>query len=131
MRSYVWHPYTQMNEWPNFDVIVRGKGMWLYDSKGNRMLDGVASMWCNVWGHSRDELVKSMIKQTRNCSTRLFSILQMTRQKSSHQSLSDWHLACTRCFIQMTALLPWKFLQRWPYNIGTTRAREKNKVCHT
>lgn len=80
MRSYVWHPYTQMNEWPNFDVIVRGKGMWLYDSKGNRLLDGVASMWCNVWGHSRDELVKSMISQTRKLQHS--SLFNLTNDKA-------------------------------------------------
>jgi adenosylmethionine-8-amino-7-oxononanoate aminotransferase len=54
-----------MNEWKNFDVITKGNGMWLVDSKGNRLLDGVASMWCNVWGHSKKELVNAMIKQTR------------------------------------------------------------------
>jgi len=61
----VWHPYTQMKEWKNFDVITKGDGMWLVDSKGNRLLDGVASMWCNVWGHSKKELVNAMIKQTK------------------------------------------------------------------
>lgn len=65
MHSSVWHPYTQMKEWESFDVIVKGRGMWLYDKKGNRLLDGVASMWCNVWGHSRNELVRAMIKQTK------------------------------------------------------------------
>ena len=54
-----------MNEWKNFDVITKGSGMWLIDSKGNKLLDGVASMWCNVWGHSKKELVNAMIKQTR------------------------------------------------------------------
>lgn len=61
----MWHPYTQMKEWKNFDVITKGDGMWLVDSKGNRLLDGVASMWCNVWGHSKKELVNAMIKQTK------------------------------------------------------------------
>jgi len=65
MGSFVWHPYTQMKDWPKFDVISRGRGMWLYDKSGNAMMDGVASMWCNVWGHSNKELTKSMIKQTR------------------------------------------------------------------
>jgi len=65
MSSFVWHPYTQMKDWPKFDVISRGKGMWLYDKNGNAMMDGVASMWCNVWGHSNKELIESMIKQTR------------------------------------------------------------------
>jgi len=54
-----------MNEWKKFDVITKGNGMWLIDSKGNKLLDGVASMWCNVWGHSKKELVNSMIKQTK------------------------------------------------------------------
>lgn len=65
MGSFVWHPYTQMKDWPKFDVISKGKGMWLYDTHGNAMMDGVASMWCNVWGHSNKELTDSMIKQTR------------------------------------------------------------------
>lgn len=54
-----------MREWKNFDVITKGEGMWLIDAKGNKLLDGVASMWCNVWGHSKKELVNAMIKQTK------------------------------------------------------------------
>lgn len=64
-ESFVWHPYTQMKEWGKFDEIVSGKGMWLYDSHGNKLLDGVGSMWCNVWGHSKKELVNSIIKQSK------------------------------------------------------------------
>lgn len=64
-KKYVWHPYTQMREWKEFDIITKGDGMWLIDAKGNRLLDGVASMWCNVWGHSKKELVNAMIRQTK------------------------------------------------------------------
>lgn len=64
-REYVWHPYTQMREWKKFDTITKGDGMWLIDAKGNRLLDGVASMWCNVWGHSKKELVNAMIRQAK------------------------------------------------------------------
>lgn len=39
--------------------------MWLIDSKGNKMLDGVASMWCNVWGHSNPELVRAITNQSK------------------------------------------------------------------
>jgi len=63
--SFVWHPNTQMSEWHSFDEIVRGRGMWLIDSHGNRLLDGVASMWCNVWGHSKKELVSAISKQSK------------------------------------------------------------------
>lgn len=54
-----------MKEWNKFDEIVSGKGMWLYDSHGNKMLDGVGSMWCNVWGHSKKELVSAIVKQSK------------------------------------------------------------------
>jgi len=64
-QNHLWHPNTQMSEWTKFPKIVRGEGMWLIDEDGNRLLDGVASMWCNVWGHSKKELVNAIIKQTK------------------------------------------------------------------
>ena len=54
-----------MSEWTKFPKIVRGDGMWLIDENGNRLLDGVASMWCNVWGHSKRELINAIIKQAK------------------------------------------------------------------
>jgi len=54
-----------MSEWSKFPKIVRGEGMWLIDEDGNRFLDGVASMWCNVWGHSKKELINAIINQTK------------------------------------------------------------------
>ena len=64
-QNHLWHPNTQMSEWNKFPKIVHGEGMWLIDEDGNRLLDGVASMWCNVWGHSKKELVNAIIKQTK------------------------------------------------------------------
>ena len=64
-QNHLWHPNTQMSEWNKFPKIVRGEGMWLIDEDGNMLLDGVASMWCNVWGHSKKELVNAIIKQTK------------------------------------------------------------------
>ena len=65
MKSSVWHPNTQMKEWDSFDEITNAKGVWLIDSKGNKILDGVASMWCNVWGHSNPQLVKAITTQSK------------------------------------------------------------------
>ena len=61
MKSNVWHPNTQMSEWKNFPEITNAKGVWLIDKHGKKLLDGVASMWCNVWGHSKHELVNSIV----------------------------------------------------------------------
>ena len=65
MKSSVWHPNTQMREWGSFDKIVKGTGMWLIDSKGHKMIDAVASMWCNVWGHSKPELIQAITNQSK------------------------------------------------------------------
>ncbi|QLH04683.1 adenosylmethionine--8-amino-7-oxononanoate transaminase [Nitrosopumilus oxyclinae] len=65
MKSSVWHPNTQMKEWDKFTKITSAKGVWLTDSKGNKMIDGVASMWCNVWGHSNPQLIKAINQQSK------------------------------------------------------------------
>ena len=65
MKSSVWHPNTQMSEWSSFDTITKAKGIWLIDSKGNKMIDAVGSMWCNVWGHSNPQLVKAITNQSK------------------------------------------------------------------
>jgi len=54
-----------MREWESFDEIMRAKGVWLIDSNGNKMIDAVASMWCNVWGHSKQELVRAIVTQSK------------------------------------------------------------------
>ena len=54
-----------MKEWGSFDKITNAKGMWLIDSKGNKMIDAVGSMWCNVWGHSNPQLVKAINTQSK------------------------------------------------------------------
>ncbi|GIT56337.1 MAG: adenosylmethionine-8-amino-7-oxononanoate aminotransferase [Candidatus Nitrosopelagicus sp.] len=87
-RSPLWHPNTQMSEWTSFPEIVSAKGMWLYDSKGGKMLDGVASMWCNVWGHSKSELVSEIIKQTKILQhTPLFNLTHPSAEKLSKKLL--------------------------------------------
>jgi adenosylmethionine---8-amino-7-oxononanoate aminotransferase len=49
--QHVWHAFTQMAEYePLF--IERAAGCWLYDIHGNKYLDGVSSLWCNVHGHN-------------------------------------------------------------------------------
>ena len=67
-KRFVWHPYTQMGDWDKWDnrVIVSGEGFYLVDSDGRKYLDGIASMWCNVWGHGQNGVVEAMIDQLKN-----------------------------------------------------------------
>lgn len=44
-------------------VIVRGDGVFLWDSDGNRFLDGMAGLWCVNVGHGRDEIADAVREQ--------------------------------------------------------------------
>ena len=82
MKSSVWHPNTQMKEWTSFDTISKGKGVWLIDSNGNKIIDAVGSMWCNVWGHSNPQLVKAIAKQTKQIQhSSLFNLTNEPAEK--------------------------------------------------
>ncbi len=64
-HRYVWHPFTQMRTWLADDPIIieRGEGNYLIDVRGNRYLDGVASLWCNVHGHRKRQLDQALRAQ--------------------------------------------------------------------
>lgn len=49
-RRHVWHAFTQMTEYQPL-LIERAEGCTLYDTAGRAYLDGVSSLWCNVFGH--------------------------------------------------------------------------------
>lgn len=44
-------------------VIVRGEGVWLTDSEGHRILDGMAGLWCVNIGYGRRELADVAARQ--------------------------------------------------------------------
>ena len=64
-HTYIWHPFTQMQEWMSEEpcIISHGDGHYLVDVHGRRYLDGVSSLWCNVHGHRRNELDKAIKAQ--------------------------------------------------------------------
>ena len=52
-RRYVWHPFTQMQDWLKAEprVLVKGQGAVLWDARGREYLDANASIWTNLHGH--------------------------------------------------------------------------------
>jgi len=64
-HAYLWHPFTQMQEWLAEDpvIIAQGQGSYLIDVHGNRYLDGVSSLWCNVHGHTHPDLNSAIAEQ--------------------------------------------------------------------
>ncbi|MBH0198208.1 MAG: adenosylmethionine--8-amino-7-oxononanoate transaminase [Nitrospira sp.] len=64
-RQYLWHPFTQMQEWEQEQplIIERGKGAYLIDTEGNRYLDGTSSIWVNLHGHGHPTLNRALTQQ--------------------------------------------------------------------
>lgn len=57
-RTYVWHPFSQMQDYLKEDpvVIVGGEGAYLLDAEGRSYLDGVSSLWVTIHGHAHPEV---------------------------------------------------------------------------
>jgi len=64
-RKYLWHPFTQMQEWTEEEplIIERGQGPYLFDTSGKRYLDGTSSIWVNVHGHRHRDLDRAITRQ--------------------------------------------------------------------
>lgn len=46
-------------------IITHAKGVYLWDSEGNKILDGMAGLWCVAIGYGREELADAASKQMR------------------------------------------------------------------
>jgi adenosylmethionine-8-amino-7-oxononanoate aminotransferase len=73
-HAYLWHPFTQMQEWMAEEpcIISRGEGHYLIDLEGRRYLDGVSSLWCNVHGHRKKEIDNAITSQLEHISHSTF-----------------------------------------------------------
>ncbi len=63
-RHYL-HPFTDFKALAaeGARVIVRAEGPYLYDSEGQRILDGMAGLWCVNVGYGRKELAEAAYRQ--------------------------------------------------------------------
>jgi adenosylmethionine-8-amino-7-oxononanoate aminotransferase len=66
-REFLWHPFAFLREWlsPEFEVpvLVKGEGAYLYEAGGRRLIDGNASIWCNVHGHGHPRILAAVRDQ--------------------------------------------------------------------
>ena len=64
-RQHYLHPFTDYKNLhaKGSRVIVKAEGVYLYDSEGNRMLDGMAGLWCVNLGYGRKELAEAAYRQ--------------------------------------------------------------------
>jgi len=66
----LWNPFTEMDQFLGFlgfgpVVIVRGKGPYVFDDKGRKLINGFSSLWNVSIGHGRQELVDAASHQMK------------------------------------------------------------------
>lgn len=73
--KYIWHPFTQMKDYETDEPIIinDGKGIYIWDLKGNKYIDGVSSWWVNTLGHSNSRLNNAIVNQLSKIEHVLFA----------------------------------------------------------
>lgn len=65
-RRHHMHPFTdhkEMGEKGGARIITRAEGVYIYDSEGNKILDGMAGLWCVNLGYNRQDLIDAAAAQ--------------------------------------------------------------------
>jgi len=66
-RDHYLHPFTDHKELgeKRSRIITKADGVYIYDSEGNKILDGMSGLWCVNAGYGRDELVDAATAQLK------------------------------------------------------------------
>lgn len=64
-QKYIWHPFTQMRDWNDEEILVidKAEDCLLIDTEGRSYIDGVSSLWCNVHGHRQEKIDQAVKDQ--------------------------------------------------------------------
>jgi putrescine aminotransferase len=63
--QHFFHPFTNTQELAQTGtrIITHAEGIYIYDSEGQELIDGMAGLWCVNLGYSRTELIDVAAKQ--------------------------------------------------------------------
>ena len=64
------HPYTNLVRHRENGplILTEGRGIYLYDDKGRRYIEGLAGLWCTALGYGNEELVEAAASSMRKLS---------------------------------------------------------------
>ncbi|MGH6662828.1 MAG: aspartate aminotransferase family protein [Rhodospirillales bacterium] len=61
-----WMPFTNNRDFKaNPRLLVKGDGMYYWDHKGGKILDGSSALFCSAAGHCRPEIAEAVYKQLK------------------------------------------------------------------
>jgi adenosylmethionine-8-amino-7-oxononanoate aminotransferase len=91
-RRHLWHPFTQMQDWLAEEPVIidSAEGVYLLDTLGNRYLDGVSSLWCNVHGHRVPEIDTAVRAQLERVAHSTLLGLASTASIECAEELLRW-----------------------------------------
>ena len=75
-KKYSVHPYTNLNAHDEKGpfLIEKGEGIYVWDDKGNKLIEGMAGLWCTALGFNQQRLVDAATRQMQEMPyTHLFS----------------------------------------------------------
>ena len=72
-KKHLWHPLTQHKLNKRQLAIVRAKDALLFDEDGKEYIDGIASWYTVMYGHSNKYIVSAMTKQMNKLDFVMFS----------------------------------------------------------
>ena len=66
-RKTIMHPFTPLSGWERdpFSLITGAEGSYLVNEKGEKLLDGTASLWVNLLGH-KNPIIDQAIRDQLN-----------------------------------------------------------------
>ncbi|MFT5481998.1 MAG: aminotransferase class III-fold pyridoxal phosphate-dependent enzyme [Pseudomonadales bacterium] len=66
-RQHLIHPVTNLraHEQKGVTILESGKGAWLWDADGNKLLDAFAGLWCCNVGYGQESIVEVAQEQMR------------------------------------------------------------------
>lgn len=64
-KQFALHPFTNLSGHQSQGpfIIERGEGVYVWDDKGNRLLEGMSGLWCTSLGFSEHRLAAAAAKQ--------------------------------------------------------------------
>nr|WP_313819597.1 adenosylmethionine--8-amino-7-oxononanoate transaminase [uncultured Allomuricauda sp.] len=72
-KNHLWHPLTQHKTAHPPLGIIKAEGALIWDENGKSYIDGIASWYTAMFGHSNPYIVEAMIQQMRELDFVMFS----------------------------------------------------------
>lgn len=64
-RSHHFHPFTDLRDYAanGGRIVNRAEHIYIYDTDGNKLLDGMSGLWCCNLGYSQHQIVEAIYRQ--------------------------------------------------------------------